>query len=635
MGRLLLLLLTPRYQLIQDLAEPMRVVKLLIAAIGMLCCSGTIAQGSTLSASELNNSAYSLLQNGQYKQAFAESQRSLVLARKERNPTEEARALSNLGSNLLYLGDYDRALALYFESLEIASKTNNVEGELRATNNIASIYSALKNPVEELAYRTRHLRISEKSSDQYEVLISHIGLISAYANNDRLEQARESVLLSKVLLKSNGNQFIKSYALFAENEIYEAEGKFGLALKNAQLTLKISREEKFDGIEVAASAEIAHYYNLLGEFDLAIETAFQTLKLAKKLNIKTEEANTHKLLSEAFNNKQQFKEALYHIKLSHDLNEKTINQKVKTLGEITKIERDIASTEEKLIRSQKDREILALKLEKQKQNQLIWMISLLFISLSILFLYFRKTSRNELARQKRLNHQLKELDIVKDRVLTNTSHELRTPLNGIIGLSNIIIHDEQNKLSDSAIQAVKLIKSSGEQLSVVINDILDLSKLKSNKITVTNSSFDLVDLTNDVIEVCKPSTLEKGVEIIFTQSNQSIEINQDRIRLQQILFNIIGNAIKFTRQGEIKIIILKRSGDFSLCVSDSGIGIPTDKVERVLEGFEQVDNGASREFSGSGLGLAISQKLAETLGGELVLTSELGKGTQVKICLPC
>ncbi len=593
------------------------------------------AMSTTPFASELNRSAYSLLQKGQYEQAFAIAQQSLKRAREEHDLIEEARALSNLGANLFYLGDLDRALSFYLKSLDIATRVDNVEGELRAINNIASIYSDLRNSKEELAYRIKHLKISLRIDDADEILVSYIGLTSAYANNDQLSEAKKFSNLSKQLFELNVNPFYKVYALFAQNEIYKAEEKFDLALQNSQLILKIAQLNNYEGIEVEAISQIAFNYDRLGEFDRSIETALRTIKLAKKLNFKNLQVQAHQLLSEIFSKLRKFKKALYHNKIFYTLKSEIVNKKVKILAELTGIERDIAKTEKKLIQSQKDKEILTLKLEKQRQNQYIWIISLLSTFFITLFWYFRRASKKELERQKQLNNQLKELDTIKDRVLTNTSHELRTPLNGIIGLSNIIIHDDTNNFTKSTMQSLKLIKRSGEQLALVINDILQLSKLNSNKVTLTNTKFDLVCLINDVIKVCLPSSIDKHLKIKFDYKNRYIEIRQDRARLQQILFNIIGNAIKFTRQGEVELTVNKEDQEFSVCVKDTGIGIPRDRTERIFEGFEQVDNSDSREHQGTGLGLAISKKLVETMGGKLVLTSELGEGTQVEINLPC
>lgn len=282
----------------------------------------------------------------------------------------------------------------------------------------------------------------------------------------------------------------------------------------------------------------------------------------------------------------------------------------------------------------KQKEITELELSGQKQKQFVWGATFISITLLIFFWFYRKTTQKELTRQKQVNWELQELDKLKDRILTNTSHELRTPLNGIIGLSELIVLEYENEVEDELIKSIRLIGQSGTRLALIVNDILDLAQLKSGKIRFSMQEFDLVNLIKEVIVLCQPLIKTNLVKIAFLEKDENIIISQDKHRIQQVLFNLIGNAIKFTDEGSISVHCEKHNEDFLIEIKDTGIGIPFDKVHRIFEGFEQVDNGNSRRNQGSGIGLAICREIVTALGGEISIQSKINKGSTVSFKLP-
>lgn len=230
------------------------------------------------------------------------------------------------------------------------------------------------------------------------------------------------------------------------------------------------------------------------------------------------------------------------------------------------------------------------------------------------------------------NIELKELDKLKDDFLSNTSHELRTPINGIIGIADSMVDGATGKLTPAAIENLSMIVLSGRRLSNLVNDILDFSKLKHKNISLQIKPIDIKIIIDVVVTLSNPLIGKKQIKLI-NHIKDAPPVKADENRLQQILHNIIGNAIKFTEIGTVEIDA-KIQGDFlNITISDTGVGIPNNHLDRVFTPFEQVNGSIERQFSGTGLGLSITKQLVELHGGEISIQSTLGIGTRVSFTL--
>ena len=240
------------------------------------------------------------------------------------------------------------------------------------------------------------------------------------------------------------------------------------------------------------------------------------------------------------------------------------------------------------------------------------------------------------------NTELQRLDKLKDEFLANTSHELRTPLNGIIGIAESLIDGATGQLPEPTIFNLALISSSGKRLSSLINDILDFSQLKHKTIQLQIKPVGMREIASVILTLSQPLVGKKKLQLINSVAAELPTIAADENRLQQILYNLIGNAIKFTESGTVEVSAELVTGNaqsppnsqLAITVSDTGIGIPEDKLERIFESFEQADGSTAREYGGTGLGLTVAQQLVELHGGKIWVSSTVGVGSKFTFTLP-
>ncbi len=245
--------------------------------------------------------------------------------------------------------------------------------------------------------------------------------------------------------------------------------------------------------------------------------------------------------------------------------------------------------------------------------------------------------QNQLEETRKLeekNTALEEMDRFKDEFLANTSHELRTPLNGIIGIAESMLDGATGDLLPPQQHSLGMIVTSGRRLANLVNDILDFSKLKHYDLDLQIRAVDLKQVTDIVLTLSEPLLAEKMLILENGIGDDIPLVAGDANRLQQIMHNLVGNAIKFTDEGKVTISARTQAGMVEITVSDTGIGIPPEKLEDIFKSFEQVDASTVRNYGGTGLGLSISKQLIELHGGSIQVESEIGQGSRFTFTLP-
>jgi signal transduction histidine kinase/ActR/RegA family two-component response regulator len=283
------------------------------------------------------------------------------------------------------------------------------------------------------------------------------------------------------------------------------------------------------------------------------------------------------------------------------------------------------------------------QMDKQKstRNWILFLGILAFLLALGLYSRLRFTRKT----QKLLQHKNEIIEAEKEKAeasekakhqfLANMSHEIRTPMNAIKGMTDILIRrnpkEDQKEYLDG-------IKQSSDSLLVIINDILDISKIEAGKVELEHETFSVNELVHNVHTIMQFKAEEKGLQLLKDIPAKNLTVQGDATRLRQILINLIGNAIKFTEKGLVTTSVKSElAGDkinVHFTVSDTGIGIDTDSMGKIFESFEQAYSDTSRKFGGTGLGLSISKKLVELHGGNIWVESQKGKGSQFHFILP-
>jgi len=220
----------------------------------------------------------------------------------------------------------------------------------------------------------------------------------------------------------------------------------------------------------------------------------------------------------------------------------------------------------------------------------------------------------------------------KSDFVANMSHEVRTPMNGVLGLIDLLI---ETGLTSKQMKYALGIRHSGDALLTIINDILDFSKIEAGKLTIEQVEFQPSKVAKEVVGLMEPESIHRGIKLKFEASEptQGTWLG-DPVRFRQILTNLLGNAMKFTEQGQVSVALRKIEGNLVLRVEDTGIGIPEDRLEQIFDSFNQGDNSTTRVYGGTGLGLTITKRLVDLMDGNISVRSNIGQGTIFTVSLP-
>jgi signal transduction histidine kinase/Tfp pilus assembly protein PilF len=554
---------------------------------------------------------------GDYESALEYYGQSLAMMEKANNKGGIAQTLNNLGILYYDWGQKDKALEYYLTSLGLEEETGNEAGLAASYNNIGIVYADLKDHYKALEYYQKALEIDEKYEDQTGIAtcLNNIG------------------------------------------ELYFELGDQQQAIKFLEQSLKIERKlgnPEYLSVEYNTMAE---FYHKMGEQKTALFYNDSSFRLSQLVNSPELLMDNYLLYFHIYESLGSYKHALDFNKKYHALQDSLFTQKsLKQISAMqSKYEVDQHEKEIELLNSKNQLQVLELEnkqmtLRRQKILTYALMSGFTVLLFFVLLFYFQirqkkkaysmldKKNKEILEKRSEIieaKEKAEESDRIKSSFLANISHELRTPLNGILGFAEIL----QKELTDPSYKEMSdVIHFSGMRLLDTLNSIIDLSVIENNKMELYLTRFNVVDLISERVSLYNVIASNKNLEIVqHCQSDQMI-VNSDPKVLTNILNNLVDNAVKYTKDG---VVTVEAGFDdecqqpmFWIKVSDTGIGIPENRLDHIFDRFTQVSEGQNREYEGAGLGLTICKKYIELLQGSISVVSKPGIGSQFMIRLP-
>jgi signal transduction histidine kinase/DNA-binding NarL/FixJ family response regulator len=510
-------------------------------------------------------------------------------------------------------GDHSTGTTVLNEALAIAKKTENKSIEAVAHYYLGNIYRQLGNLANVLYHYDVALKINQDMGDEYyqAVILSSISNL-LYDFND-YERALEYALKCLPIFEkvNNINSLLNVHSTLGN--IYFKKGMYNEALASFEENLKRSLPETL--AYIIAESNIGKVYYKMQQPDKAKKHLLSALLKSEEQSDVEVKITCNNYLGNIFMDNGDYVTALDYLNTALDLSEEYQRRQdlMGIHGQLSSLYEKTGNIHE-AFRHIKIHE--KLKDEIYKQNVLNELNSL------------QVRQQIELARkEKEMAEKAAEL---KHKFMANMSHEIRTPMNAIVGMTRLILSKEPKP---EQLRYLNAIRMSADNLLVIINDILDFSKIEAGKITIEKIDFNVREVLQGIYDMLNSKVEEKGLQLIVeAEPNIPHMLLGDPTKLNQVLVNLAGNAIKFTEKGSVEIrAVLQETNNDELTirfdVKDTGIGIAEEYIGTIFDSFTQAGSDITRKFGGTGLGLSISKQLATLMGGDIVITSELGKGS--------
>lgn len=583
------------------------------------------------------------LQNTDFEQCRKVCYEGIEFAKSVQNHIFENSFNTTIGTTWFYAGDYDSAAVYWVKALKISENVHDTTRIMSSLNNLGVLNTFTKDYKKSLEYYVRSLHFKKIVGTPEAIAITEMNIGINYHYMGNLDSAL--ALFTKVIPIISASENKRAKALLYNNlgSVYTGLEEYEKALNYYSFT-----EEFEDLLLVNDKAILLQnkgicYFNLKQQ-DKAIESMNSALELAIQHDMKALKKSIYENLADFYYSTKDFKTAFDFLSQYDIIKDSILNM------EKDKVIREIQAKYES---EKKDTELLLIK-EKVNHNQrIIWTLiiitSLVIISTLIISVMLHKLKLANIKLIKN-NHQLDTLNeeiksakgevekalAFKSEFLANMSHEIRTPLNIIIGFNSML---KKNVADHKLKEFTESIELCSYNLLQFLNDILDMSKIEAGKMQLSTDQVNLKLLVNDLSKLFILKAEEKKIQFLTDyDANIPDYLILDEIRLRQILFNLIGNAIKFTEKGYVKLSVRKvptnnpddsqpSEIDLVFDVSDTGIGIPKDQYTIIFESFRQGNQHNMNQSGGTGLGLTISKRLSEMMDGSLTMISEPGKGS--------
>jgi signal transduction histidine kinase len=564
-------------------------------------------------------------------------------------------ALNNLGLLYRRMDKYQIAIESYQEALRLADSTGNIKGYVYASNGLGNIYLALNNFSEAMQNFRECLRIEQLNNNMIGVAINLNNVGHVYKHLNDIDRALEYFMLSLEINREIGSKRGLAICYTDIGDIFLEKKEPEKALNYYLLSYQLNESiEDFYYLAIN-NFKLAKIYSQKNSDLTALPYVKEAIRLSELTLNRSNLADAYKLMYQIRKRLGNTKDAIQYLELSSSLNDSILNENTQRI--IFQMQavfnREKAQNQIEILKN--ENQIADLRFKRQKIYNLVIISGfiILVVGIVVLFLVLQfRSNANKLLREKNqeieqaknklaeyaeklllAKQDAEQSNRLKSQFLANMSHEIRTPMNSVIGFSDILskmIHNPQQ------LGYLESIRTSGQSLLVLINDILDLSKIESGKQVIEFHSMDLRALVFELKRVFVLQSSQKMIDFEIDIEDSLPEIiHSSEISMRQIMFNLIGNAIKFTSKGKIYISIKALPIDEDHCdilleVQDTGIGMAQEDMEHIFDAFYQSDIGKVR-YAGTGLGLTITKRLVEALNGEISVESSVNEGTKFSV----
>ena len=592
-------------------------------------------------AKTYNNLGNNLLTSGQYEEALSYYEQALPLYEKVGNKKDASDCLGNMGLVHEYLGNLASALEFYLQSLAFAEASAYTIGIGYSYDCIGNIYGKLDHRDKSLAYQRKALAIFQSLNDKPSIAATYNNLGLNFKKLEQYDSALYFFNKSKNIFTETGNSRGIAFTLHNLGGTYVALNDQQQALSLFHQSIKVGVAAGVSGMLPKNYKPIAEIYYSSKQTDSAEWYAKEGLSMAKASRTKEAINQYHLLLSGIYEQKEQYGLALDHLR-QHVAYQDSLFNEAKS--------RQVQELAVKYETQQKEQQIALqesmLANKSLIQKFLIVIVVLLIIASTAIFMIHRRrqTAKRRLVEEQLKNEKLekeraRELEQLKSRFYTNIAHEFRTPLTLILGPAQNI-REQPGQLS-AVIQNSKLIQKAAQSLLNLINQLLDLSKLEDRRLSLNLVQADFIPFIKGVVMSFESLALEKGIKLELTSEIDSVNASIDYDRTDKIFYNLLSNAFKFTEEGgHIAVNINYEAARGSqaphiiIKVSDSGIGIPEDKLPLIFDRFFQVTASHDKYVEGTGIGLALAKELVELHQGRISVESHQQQGTTFAVYLP-
>jgi len=622
----------------------------------------------------LNTQGDSYLIKGDPDKAYDILIRGLNISEEIDDKELKLKTLGNITRVFQTKGEIDKALEYSFQLLKISEELEGKEGVGKSLVSIGELYVGKGDLVLGLEYLNRSKKIFEEIESFYSLSRVRSIIAGVYLNQGYKEKALEVVLENATYFEKTGNESLIAGSLSNLGSIYSDLGENKKALENFEKALQLFEKtgnkpyvarlfqnigriyqlegdlersseyftkslilsEEFKDKRAVASAKMALgiIMSAQGNHDKAISYGKDALALTQEMKNPNGIKNASGNLVISYKATGRYKEALemnelyfqMRDSLESEENQKAIIQmQVKSDYEKQKALDDLENEKEVAIETQKAR---TLKLVSISIG-----IGLLLISFLAFVIYNRlKVTRQQKAIIEEQKKKVEQSEKYKEQFLANMSHEIRTPMHAISGMVKIL---DRNPHPPAQNVYLKAIRTSSENLVVILNDVLDLSKIEAGKLDIESIPMSPLAVMENVVQILKYKAEEKGLTLTYQVADDVPSLVMgDPTRLNQILINLAGNAIKFTEKGKVEISLNVENEKLRFSIKDTGIGISKDKQDSIFGAFEQANAFTSRYYGGTGLGLSISKQLVQLQLGKIWVESEEGRGSTFYAELP-